>query len=205
MTTFAKSVGGDIVTKPLYARMPRDEHGRLMGLTYTATVPPQRWRDESIRTTYVRHRDPPTRRRTFGRPVKDRSGTPRQRLSTLDPNTPWNALLVWFLAGFDLGPGIGLGYCHPDDAGRPTASSLTTTDGSWAEITLADDDGTHEVLEGGPRSVWRLVETAHETWTDLGRPGWERFGLTVTPDRQVVWFDTPSGTHQWPLADGLLS
>jgi hypothetical protein len=51
IATFAESVGGEIVTKPLYARMPRDEHGRLMGLTYTAIVPPQRWRDESIRTT----------------------------------------------------------------------------------------------------------------------------------------------------------
>ena len=51
VTAFAESVDGDIVTKPLYARMPRDKHGRLMGLTYTATVPPQRWRDESIRTT----------------------------------------------------------------------------------------------------------------------------------------------------------
>lgn len=51
VASFAESVGGDIVTKPLYARMPRDEHGRLMGLTYTATVPRQRWRDESIRTT----------------------------------------------------------------------------------------------------------------------------------------------------------
>lgn len=51
VAAFAESVDGDIVTKPLYARMPRDEHGRLMGLTYVATVSPQRWRDESIRTT----------------------------------------------------------------------------------------------------------------------------------------------------------
>ncbi|MBV9140567.1 MAG: hypothetical protein JO115_06595 [Pseudonocardiales bacterium] len=51
VAAFAESVDGDIVTKPLYARMPRDEHGRLMGLTYVATVPPQRCRDESIRTT----------------------------------------------------------------------------------------------------------------------------------------------------------
>lgn len=138
--------------------------------------------------------------------MKDRSGTPRQRTSTLDPNPPWNCLLVWFLAGLDLGPGIRIGYCRPDDSGRPTASSIiiitTTTDGSWAEVTLADDEGAHEVIEGGPRSVWRLVEAAHETWTNLGRPGWERFGLTVTPDRQVVWFDTPSNAHQWPLVGG---
>ncbi|MGH3797819.1 MAG: methyltransferase domain-containing protein [Pseudonocardiaceae bacterium] len=133
------------------------------------------------------------------RPAKDRSGTSRQRLSTLDPNTPWNSLLVWFLASFDLGPDINIGYCRPDDSGRPTASSITAVDGSWAEVTLADDDGAYEVIEGGPRSVWRLVEATHETWTNLGRPGWERFGLTVTQDRQVVWFDTPSSAHQWPL------
>ena len=140
------------------------------------------------------HTAPPS-----GRPAKDRSGTPRQRTSTLDPNAPWNSLLVWFLAGLDLGPGLRIGYCRPDDSGRPTASSLTAADGSWAEVTLADDDGAHEVIEGGTRSVWRIVEAAHETWTSLGSPGWERFGLTVTQDRQVVWFDTPSDAHQWPL------
>jgi len=106
---------------------------------------------------------------------------------------------VWFLASFNLGPDMGIGYCRPDDSGRPTASSITTADRSWAEVMLADDDGVHEVIEGGPRSAWRLAEAAHETWTSLGRPGWERFGLTVTKDQQAIWFDTPSDAHQWSL------
>ncbi|MGQ0774923.1 MAG: hypothetical protein ACT4NY_10995 [Pseudonocardiales bacterium] len=82
---------------------------------------------------------------------------------------------------------------------HPTLGTTDGADGSWAEVTLADDHGAHEVIEGGPRSVWRIVEAAHETWTSLGRPGWERFGLTATQDRQVVWFDTPSTAHHWPL------
>ncbi|WP_328955082.1 hypothetical protein [Kitasatospora purpeofusca] len=28
-------------------------------------------------------------------------------------------------------------------------------------------------------------------WADQGRPGCERFGLTVTPERQYVWLDSP--------------
>lgn len=88
------------------------------------------------------------------RPVKDRSATPRHRTSTLDPDTPWNSLLVWFLASFDLGPDVRIGYSRPDDSGRPTASSITLADGSWAEVTLTDDHGTHEVMEGGPRAAW---------------------------------------------------
>jgi len=131
--------------------------------------------------------------------TKDRSGTPQVRRSALDPNTPWNSLLVWFLASFELGADIGLGYSRPDEAGRPTASSITLADGSWAEVTLTDEHGTHEVIEGGPRSAWGIVESAHETWVDLGKPGWERFGLTVTKNRQIVWFDTPSSAHRWAL------
>lgn len=73
-------------------------------------------------------------------------------------------------------------------------------DGSWAEITLAAENGQHAVAEGGPRRLWHLIENAHRTWTDLDRPGWDRFGLTVTPQTHTVWFDQPDSDHTWQLA-----
>ncbi|PRX47525.1 hypothetical protein B0I33_105103 [Prauserella shujinwangii] len=72
--------------------------------------------------------------------------------------------------------------------------------GSWVEIALATHNGRHEVAEGGPRRLWRLVEHAHRVWTDLDRPGWDRFGLTVTPQAQTVWFDRPDSDRTWRLA-----
>jgi methyltransferase of ATP-grasp peptide maturase system len=128
------------------------------------------------------------------------------RSTSLDPNTPWTSLLVWFLASFDLGGEIAYGYTIPDGGAipaysqtAPTASWIATPDGSWAEITFATHNGVHEVAEGGHRRLWHLVENAHRIWTDLGQPGWDRFGLTVTPQTHTVWFDQPCGNHTWHL------
>jgi hypothetical protein len=84
------------------------------------------------------------------RPRKQRTGEPEHRTTTLDPRTPWESLVVWFLASFDLGTTISLGYGRPDEDWKPTVTSITTGDGSWAEVTLADDHGVHHVAEGGP-------------------------------------------------------
>jgi methyltransferase of ATP-grasp peptide maturase system len=117
--------------------------------------------------------------------------------STVDPQTPWNALVVWFLAAFDLGPDVSIGYTGPDTTSPPTAVTLSTPDGSWAHVALAVVDGAHEVTEGGPRRLWRAVENAHQLWNRLERPGWDRFGLTVTPDTHTLWVDQPEGEHRW--------
>lgn len=128
------------------------------------------------------------------------------RTTSLDPNTPWMSLLVWFLAFFELGAEIAYGYTIPDGGAipaysqtEPTASWIATPDGSWAEITLAAENGLHSVIEGGPRRLWQFMEQAHRTWIELGQPGWDSFGLTVTPDRHTVWFNQPDSNHTWHL------
>ncbi|APU14038.1 MULTISPECIES: methyltransferase domain-containing protein [Actinoalloteichus] len=123
----------------------------------------------------------------------------RQRAARLDPRVPWNNLVVWFLASFVLGPGIAHGYTGPDTTRPPTAVWIATSDGSWAEITLTATDHGHAVAEGGPRRLWSILEDSHRQWLDLGEPGWGRFGLTVTPDRQTLWLDQPDSEHTWPV------
>ncbi|MEU6267502.1 ATP-grasp peptide maturase system methyltransferase [Saccharopolyspora shandongensis] len=115
------------------------------------------------------------------------------RTSPLDPRTPWTSMIVWFLASFALGRTISFGYTGADTTQPPTASWISTLDGSWAEISLTGEGGQYTVAEGGPRRLWSLIENAHQRWTDLGTPGWGRFGLTVTPERQLVWLDEPHG------------
>ncbi|MGH3823991.1 MAG: MvdC/MvdD family ATP grasp protein [Pseudonocardiaceae bacterium] len=48
---FAARQPHGIITKTLYARMPRAEDGRLSGVVYTSDVPPHRYHDSSIATT----------------------------------------------------------------------------------------------------------------------------------------------------------
>lgn len=51
MADFAAQQPHGIVTKTLYARMPRTDDGRLSGVVYTSDVPPDRYRDPSITAT----------------------------------------------------------------------------------------------------------------------------------------------------------
>ncbi|MGH4015908.1 MAG: methyltransferase domain-containing protein [Pseudonocardiaceae bacterium] len=134
------------------------------------------------------------------RPRKQHASPTEQRTTTLDPHTPWKSLVVWFLASFDLGTDISLGYGRPDEDWKPTVTSITVADGSWAEVTLADEHGVHQVTEAGPRRVWQIIEDTYALWTRFGQPGWDRFGLTVTEDHQRVWLDSPTSGHTWPLA-----
>ena len=124
----------------------------------------------------------------------------RDSISGSKPIPGRRSLVVWFLASFDLGSDLSLGYSRPDENGKPTATSITVADGSWAQVTLADDHGVHQVTEGGPRQVWRIIEGAHTLWTTLDQPSWDRFGLTVTKDDQQIWLDTPTSAYSWPLA-----
>jgi protein-L-isoaspartate O-methyltransferase len=66
------------------------------------------------------------------------------------------------------------------------------SDRSWAFVFwCADGCGKYDVFQGGPRSLWDEVEDAHRWWVAEGRPDVTRFGLTVAPDGQQVWLDSP--------------
>ena len=57
------------------------------------------------------------------------------RPPTLNPRTSWEALVVWFLASFDLGSDLSLGYSRPDENGKPTVTSITVV--AKATVTSA--------------------------------------------------------------------
>jgi hypothetical protein len=65
-------------------------------------------------------------------------------------------------------------------------------------VSLADHDGHYDVVEGGPTALWEYVERAYQLWLDHDQPDWPRLGLTVTPEHQRLWIDTPDGAS-WPL------
>ncbi|MET8630310.1 hypothetical protein ABZW30_42500 [Kitasatospora sp. NPDC004669] len=62
---------------------------------------------------------------------------------------------------------------------------------SWATADWEPDRAAYEVAQSGPRSLWDEVAAAWRWWDDQDRPGFDRFGLTVTPDGHTVWLDSP--------------
>lgn len=131
--------------------------------------------------------------------ARDRS-TARSRTSTLALTRPWEHSVLWFLAHFHLPPGISFGMRGQDTTSPPTTTFLAAADGSWCEIDEPSPDGTRHIWEAGAHQLWRTVEDTHATWLQMGRPGWERFGLIVTPTQQWVWLDSPDSDTRWALS-----
>ncbi|NGO72530.1 methyltransferase domain-containing protein [Streptomyces boncukensis] len=42
---------------------------------------------------------------------------------------------------------------------------------------------------------------AHDLWRRAGRPGRERYGVSVRDGRQWAWLDDPEGPYTWPLGE----
>ncbi|MFE2414124.1 methyltransferase domain-containing protein [Kitasatospora sp. NPDC059408] len=69
---------------------------------------------------------------------------------------------------------------------------------SWASADYEPDRMEYEVYQSGPRRLWDEVEAAYRCWEAQGRPGYDRFGLTVTPEGQTAWLDSPDNpVPQW--------
>ncbi|WP_433516960.1 protein-L-isoaspartate O-methyltransferase family protein [Nonomuraea sp. CA-143628] len=62
---------------------------------------------------------------------------------------------------------------------------------SWAVATWRPDSVDYGVQQVGDRPMWDEVVQAYARWVSWGEPRWERFGVTVTPEGQRVWLDTP--------------
>jgi methyltransferase of ATP-grasp peptide maturase system len=88
----------------------------------------------------------------------------------------------------------------PDNS--PEEFWLVSRNGSWACQTTGID-GNPLVRQDGPVRIWDQIESAHATWTALGRPLRHTFGLTVTTTGQhITWHDHPAN-QLWHLDDSL--
>lgn len=138
-------------------------------------------------------------RSTPAYPRRDRSDA-AATTTCLDLLRPWEHLEFWFFAHLELGVNLDHGQSMNPTTKQPGDSFLSGADGSWCEVSdQIDSTGSRPVWQAGPRRLWDGIEAAHQLWADLGRPGWKRFGLTVTETRQHVWLDHPNGDHTWTL------
>ncbi len=147
--------------------------------------------------TFMPMRTPAFHAETPPRPARNRDNAQR-RTTTLKHERLWENAPLWFLLHlWQRGP-VEFGYAMDPHTGGPGPVFFASQDSSWCELSTADADGTREVWEGGPRHLWASIEETMEFWRQQGQPGWNRFGLTVTPHRQTIWLDTPDSNHQWP-------
>ncbi len=69
---------------------------------------------------------------------------------------------------------------------------------SWATVDHDPAATVWPVRQHGPRDLWAEIEAAHGWWVEHDTPAWDWFGLTVTPEGQHVWYDTPDSGYAWP-------
>ncbi|WLQ68901.1 methyltransferase domain-containing protein [Streptomyces glycanivorans] len=62
---------------------------------------------------------------------------------------------------------------------------------SWASADYVRGEAAFRVVQSGRRDLWHELETAWLWWDRQGRPGFDRFGLTVDHRGHVVWLDAP--------------
>ncbi|MGH3916782.1 MAG: protein-L-isoaspartate(D-aspartate) O-methyltransferase, partial [Pseudonocardiaceae bacterium] len=125
----------------------------------------------------------------------------QQRTTVLVRERLWENPPLWFLLHLWQGGRMGFGYVLDPVTRGPGAVFFSTEDGSWCELSTVDEEGTRQVWEGGPRRLWTSIEAGLEFWRQQGEPGWNRFGLTLTPHRHTIWLDTPDSHHQWQIGD----
>ncbi|MGH3468426.1 MAG: methyltransferase domain-containing protein [Thermocrispum sp.] len=121
-------------------------------------------------------------------PVERHPGPPMHSTTRVSADLWREQPVPWFLACLDIGDGrLDVGYQLGDDH-RPVTVTVSSADGSWAEIEVQDG----HVRQAGPTRLWDAVERSYVRWDSAERPGWARLGITATPDKQWVWLDEPS-------------
>ncbi|GGS23670.1 hypothetical protein GCM10010252_73670 [Streptomyces aureoverticillatus] len=112
--------------------------------------------------------------------------------ATLDPRTIINAPEGAALAIAALAPGITQTVIT--DPGGDVSLLLSEADapqGAWAAVDYSAGRDTYAVTWWGERNLWAQVSDAYLQWVSCGQPKRPRFGITVTPDEQVLWLDHP--------------
>ncbi|MGI5232848.1 methyltransferase domain-containing protein [Actinoallomurus sp. CA-142502] len=115
--------------------------------------------------------------------------------TTTDPRAIDHAGDGLILLATALAPGVGAFRSVGQDGSFSLLMyEVGHPEGSWAACDYEPSDGSCEVTQYGPRRLWEEYATAYARWVELGRPGVDRFGLTVAAGGQTLWLDEPAQT-----------
>ncbi|MFB7906991.1 methyltransferase domain-containing protein [Kitasatospora sp. NPDC056076] len=110
-------------------------------------------------------------------------------MTTLSPRDTGD----WFQL-FVIGLGVPRAFWRAErmENGAYTLWQYSRDKQSWASADYEKGRTEYEVYQSGPRKLWDEVEAAYRWWDGRGRPGFERFGLTVTAEGHTAWLDSPA-------------
>lgn len=69
---------------------------------------------------------------------------------------------------------------------------------SWVRVELHDDRSA-QIHETGPRHLWAELAPILAAREDASLPDINQFGLTITPQRHMLWIGAPDSPHRWTL------
>lgn len=166
---------GGIIVAPW---MPGFGHGYMLRLTVIGDEAVGRFHDDCDYMLL----------RSQRRPVGDDHGTDRISDTWLDPRRVAYAPAGAKIAVAGMLPGVSATWAEEEGGGfrvwlRDAAGR--------AQVQYHPDYKRPAVIQEGARDLWDEVRDAYLTWVSWGEPGRERFGLTVGPDEQTLWLDTP--------------
>ncbi|KDN80454.1 hypothetical protein [Kitasatospora cheerisanensis] len=114
-------------------------------------------------------------------------------LTGLDPEDIGDSWLAQFAIGAAL---PDLYYRRAPYRDTVTWWFFDTAVTSWATVDSVPGQAEFDVRQTGPRRLWEEIHTAWQAWDKAGRPGYDRFGLTVTTaGTRTLWLDNPD--HPW--------
>jgi protein-L-isoaspartate O-methyltransferase len=100
---------------------------------------------------------------------------------------------------YDASLAIGMTVPHcsvitvPDPAAEMTGTLwfVDPTTNSWANLHYHPGTRTYPVHQSGPRNLWDEIETAYHWWRDAGRPGPDRWRITLSAHGQHITLRYP--------------
>ncbi|GII64530.1 protein-L-isoaspartate O-methyltransferase [Sphaerisporangium krabiense] len=128
----------------------------------------------------------PLRSQRWARPQLE--GDHRRSSTSLDPRRVVRSSTGADIAVAGLLPDVYVTHADQEDGGFHLS---LWSDRSDAQVHYAPDHKRVAVLQRGPRDLWDEVEAAYLRWVSWGTPSKERFGMTVTPQGQHIWLDSP--------------
>jgi protein-L-isoaspartate(D-aspartate) O-methyltransferase len=111
----------------------------------------------------------------------------RDFTTTVDPRT-----LAYAPAGADLAISA-LTRLHSHTYREPGFFRMWVMGDSdrWGAAAWEPKRDYYDAYQIGDRAVWQEAVDAYFRWVSWGEPGRDRFGMTVTPEGQHIWLDTP--------------
>ncbi|RAY14939.1 protein-L-isoaspartate(D-aspartate) O-methyltransferase [Actinomadura craniellae] len=116
-------------------------------------------------------------------------GDPRESATMTDPRRLCRDSYAADVAIAGQCPDVRSAPKHHDDG---TFELYLHAGDSAAQVIYSPLYKASTVRQYGSRNLWDEVEAAFFRWVSWGEPGRDRFGMTVAPEGQQIWLDSPN-------------